>query len=442
MLRTLLVTLTILAVAFPVSAQNKREQKVRADLKKIANQGFWIYNDLPRGITKAKETGKPLLVVFRCIPCEACAQLDAQVVDRDKAVRALMDKFVCVRIVHANGLDMSLFQYDYDQSFAAFFLNADKTIYGRYGTRSHQHESKDDVHIDGFAAAMRGALKLHANYPKVRKSLLAKHGGKPLFPVPEKSAKLRGKQYTSKLNYKGNVVRSCIHCHQVGEAQRFHFKSRGKKIPEKVLFPYPHPKALGLILDPKTKATVKTVKPGSIAAKSGFKRGDAIESLSGQPILSIADVQWVLQNTGESADLKATVLRDGQSVDVTLSLPKGWRRLDDIAWRATSWSLRRMATGGMRLEEVPAAERKRRGIPDGKMALRIKHLGRYGAHRLALKTGFRVGDVLLSFDGKTDLLRPTDILTYAVNAKKPGERVEISFLRGRRKMTLRLPMQK
>ena len=29
--------------------------------------------------------------------------------------------------------------------------------------------------------------------------------------------------------------------------------------PEKVLFPYPHPKALGLILDPKEKAVVLRV---------------------------------------------------------------------------------------------------------------------------------------------------------------------------------------
>jgi hypothetical protein len=28
----------------------------------------WIYNDLKEGNTQAKATGKPLLVVFRCVP--------------------------------------------------------------------------------------------------------------------------------------------------------------------------------------------------------------------------------------------------------------------------------------------------------------------------------------------------------------------------------------
>lgn len=442
MLRLSLVITIAFATTAPAVAQSKREKKVRADLKKIAEAGFWIYNDLPKGIARATETGKPLLVVFRCIPCEACAQLDEQVVERDKAVRKLMDKFVCVRIVHANGLDMSLFQYDYDQSFAAFFLNADKTIYGRYGTRSHQRESKDDVAIEGFAAALKGALELHAEYPKNRKALLAKHGGKPLFPVPEKSPKLRGRKYKAKLNYKGNVVRSCIHCHQVGEAQREFYTTKGKPIPEKLLFPYPHPKALGLILDPKTKATVKAVKPGTPAAKAGFKAGDKLQTLAGQPLLSMADVQWVLHNAGETAELKAEVLRDGKPKAVTLKLGTGWRRRDTISWRATSWSLRRMGTGGLLLETLPEENRKRLNIPDDKMALRIKHVGQYGAHAAAKRAGFRKGDVIVSFDGKTELMRDSDVLAYAVNHKQPGDRVPVVVLRGKRRMTLTLPMQK
>lgn len=440
--RILLTAAFVASLTVTANAQNKRENKVRADRYNVTKQGFWIYNDLEKGIARAKRTGKPLLVVLRCIPCEACAQLDAKVVERDAAVRKLLDKFVCVRIVTTNGLDLSLFQYDYDQSFAAFFLNADKTIYGRYGTRSHQRESKDDVDIAGFAKALQGALALHERYPSVKKSLLAKHGGKPLFPAPEKSPMLRGR-YGSKLNYKvKNVVRTCIHCHQVGEAQRHVFYAQGKPIPEKLLFPYPHPKAIGLIMDPKEMATVKSVKAGSIAAKSGFKAGDEVVSLEGQPLLSIADIQWVLHNTGKTAKLKAVVRRGGKETPLVLSLPEGWRRLDTISWRAGSWALRRKGTGGLRLEALPAADRKQLDIADGKMALRVNHVGQYGAHAAAKRAGFRKGDVLISFDGRTDLLRDSDVLAYAVNRHKPGDKVKVVVLRGRRRITLTLPMQK
>ena len=63
-----------------------------------------------------------------------------------------------VRLISANGLDLSLFQFDTDQSFAVFLLNADGTIYGRFGTRSDQTLWTDDVSIEGLGKALEGAL--------------------------------------------------------------------------------------------------------------------------------------------------------------------------------------------------------------------------------------------------------------------------------------------
>jgi len=42
------------------------------------------------------------------------------------------------RVINANALDLSLFQFDYDLSFSTLFFNADRSIYGRYGSWSHQ----------------------------------------------------------------------------------------------------------------------------------------------------------------------------------------------------------------------------------------------------------------------------------------------------------------
>ncbi len=176
---------------------------VRDDRSKVEGDGFWIYNDLPKALGEAKASGKPLLVVFRCIPCEACAQLDSEIVERDPAVRELLAKFVCLRMVQANGMDLGLFQFDYDQSFAAFLMNADKTIYGRFGTRSHQTRSEDDVSLEGFAKALAGALELHKGYPRNADALAGKRSQeKPAHAVPEQYAELRGK-YTAKLDYRG-----------------------------------------------------------------------------------------------------------------------------------------------------------------------------------------------------------------------------------------------
>src|SRR5262249_45255121 len=159
-------------------------QKVADDRKKIEAEGFWIYNDMGKGFAEARKTGKPMLVILRCIPCVECVKLDDDLVNQDKRVRPLLDKFVCVRIVSTNGLHLSLFQFDYDQSFAAFLLNADGTIYGRYGTRSHRTSWADDVSIDGLARALQGALELHEQYPKNKAELASKKGPAPEVPSP------------------------------------------------------------------------------------------------------------------------------------------------------------------------------------------------------------------------------------------------------------------
>src|SRR5262249_8621970 len=142
--------------------------------------------------------------------------------------------------------------------------------------------------------------------------------------------------------------------HQIGDARKAYYRQKGEPMPEHVLFPYPHPKSLGLILDPKERASVIEVTKDSQAETAGFRAGDAIRSLNGQPMLSIADVQWVLHNPpAAGGTVKVEVQRNGKLETVTLELPAGWRRQDDIMWRSSTWGLRRMASGGMQFEPAP-----------------------------------------------------------------------------------------
>ena len=157
MLRNVCVcVLCVLTFGSVLQAQT-REEKVRRDREKVEASGYWIYNDLERGFQQARETKRPMLVVLRCIPCEECVKLDEELMEKDPQLKPLMDQFVRVRQISTNGLDLSLFQYDYDQSFAVFLLNADRTIYGRFGTRSHHTLWSEDVSIEGLAKAMQGA---------------------------------------------------------------------------------------------------------------------------------------------------------------------------------------------------------------------------------------------------------------------------------------------
>ena len=362
----------------------------------------------------------------------ACKGFDEQVVHQDQRIADLLTNFVLVRAVQANALDLSLFQFDYDLTFAAFFMNADRTIYGRFGSRSHHRDAEKDISIDGFRHALGGALDLHRNYPQ-NKQLLAGKQPKPVtFKSPEQYPSLTGK-YKPTLDYEGAVVRSCLHCHQVREAERTLYRAQRKAIPDEVLLPYPMPDAIGLSIDPRSKARVSAVSSGSAAEKAGFAADDEILTFGGQPVLSTADIQWVLQHTAAPGRVAATVRRGTERKNLIVELPAQWRQSNDISWRATTWDLRKMATGGLVLKE--AAE------PRQGLGLVVDYVGQYDEHAAGKKAGFKKGDVFLSAGGENKAMTESQFLRYVLQSKMAGEKVPITVLRSGEKLDLQLPMQ-
>ena len=74
--------LGLVLLSSPLLAQD-RDAKVRNDRQAFGASRDWIYNDLGEGVRAAKGNNKPLLVVFRCIPCQACQEFDDDVARRD-----------------------------------------------------------------------------------------------------------------------------------------------------------------------------------------------------------------------------------------------------------------------------------------------------------------------------------------------------------------------
>ena len=340
-----------------------------------------------------------------------------------------------MRVIQGNGIDLSLFQFDYDLTFAAFLMNADRTIYGRYGTRSSQEDAARDMSLQGFIASLEAALKLHGVYPKGKEALLLKASRKSRYPVPERYPSLR--EFSPGIDYAGKVARSCIHCHQIPTAEHQIHRSSGKPFPEKALFAWPMPGTIGLELLPGHCATIKNVEPASPAQRTGFKTGDEIITLAGQPMLSTADIQWVLHNAGEEPRINAVVRRGDKKLSLDLVLPEGWRSKGDISWRGSSWDLRRVVLGGMRLKPLPEARQK--GLTG--MALQVAHLGEHGEHGVAYRSGLRKEDILLSFDGRDDLLSESSVLAHGLQKRKSGDRVRVKILRGKRRMEFVFKLQ-
>lgn len=433
--------LAAVAVSFSIFAETvkDREGAVRDDRATLENDDRWIYNDWQKGFAEAKRTGKPLLVALRCIPCLACAGIDAQVLLEESDLTPLLDQFVCVRVINANALDLSLFQFDYDLSFTTMFFNGDSTVYGRYGSWRHQKDAQDKT-TAGFKRALEAALALHRGYPG-NKNLLAGKQGVPLpFKTPVDIPTLSEK-YTLDLNWDGKVVPSCVHCHQIGDALRLTYRDKRRPLPDEWIYFWPAPETIGLTLSADHISRVESVASGSIAERAGLRVGDDIVSLAGQPLVSIADVSWVLHHAPESGQLAAVVKRGSVEKSLTISFPAGWRKKSDIARRVGTWPFRGMVTGGLVLEDLSYEERARRKLGDQELALSIKHVGQYGKHAAGKNAGFQKEDVIVQVAGQSKRMTESELIGHLLQNHQAGEKVTATVLRGNERVELSLPMQ-
>lgn len=415
-----------------------REKAVRTDKAEMQNDARWIYNDWQKGFAEAKRTGKPLLVVLRCVPCLSCMGLDSSVLT-SAPLTPLLDQFVCVRLINANAIELAKFQFDYDLSFSTLFFNADGTVYGRYGSWSHQKDPTEKTTL-GYQRALEAALAIHTAYPVNKTALAGKQGEPTPFATPIEIPLLAGK-YKRDLDWEGKVVGSCVHCHQIGDAYRSYYRDQGKPLPSDLIYPMPMPETLGLTLEPDHIAKVKSVLPGSVAAKAGVQVGDQFSTLGGQLLLSIADFAWALHRAGESGPLNANVTRAGKAQSLVLNLPTGWRSKADISKRVGTWPMRAMAFGGMVLTDLTDEERLTRGLSKDKLGLFVKGLGQYGKHATAKNAGFRKDDVLVELNGQSARITEGELIGQLLQTTKPGEKLKATVLRGDQRVELLLPMQ-
>jgi membrane-associated protease RseP (regulator of RpoE activity) len=346
----------------------------------------------------------------------------------DSELEAIEKQFVCVRVIQTNSLDLNVFQYDYDMSWAAMFLNADMTIYGRYGSRNAGGKDSSDglLSLPAFKKAAERALKLHAAYPANKSALAAKTGVKPEYTAPTRIPGLTEKPVSAADR------RECIHCHMVKEfALRAKWQAGRLSLAD--LWVHPLPQNIGITTDLDDGLRVNAIAPGSPAAAAGFAPGDDLLSINNQPLISLADIQWALHTAPTEGQLAVQLNRGGQAITKTIPVRGDWKK-SDIAWRASSWYGLRQ---GVKFEPLPAAEKKAHGIADDSLALVVKGLFGQGGPKLK-EAGVKLNDIIVAVDGRTEAMSEGEFLTYLRLTHGPKDSVKFTILSGqeRRELTI------
>ena len=106
---------------------------------------------------------------------------------------------------------------------------------------------------------------------------------------------LKGK-FRDELNWSGEVVKSCVHCHQIGDSLRLEQRDRGRTLPHSIVYPYPAPESIGMELEPSYPVRLKRLASDSPVHQAGLRAGDLLLGAEGQSVISVADLSWVLHH--------------------------------------------------------------------------------------------------------------------------------------------------
>jgi len=336
---------------------------------------------------------------------------------------------VWARIVNMRDIDLNLFTFDYDLTFAILLMHPDGTIYHTYGGRDWT-DAQSHLSIESLAKVLEASAAFHADYHPNR--------------VPKKSPRTRTIQEFPiwKKRIQQGKPPDCFHCHMVHEGQIHERKARKKWRPNDRWY-WPDPIQIGLEFDRDDQQRVIAVEAKSAAAKAGLKEADRLTGIGGEYTATFSDVTRVLNG----APAKATTLpiewtRDGEAKSAKLRLGAKWKEATPLvySWRASKWPLSpKPGFGGPPLSDK---QKKAAGLDPKKFAFRIGYLVTWGDHaytgRNAKKAGLRKGDIVYSVDGKTDFQNMHHLHAWVRLAKRAGDVLEVLYIRKGRKLKAKL----
>jgi hypothetical protein len=355
----------------------------------------------------------------------------------------LAGEFVLVRLTNMRGVNLDVFDFDYDLTWAGFFLSPDQEIYGRYGGRDAS-SPQSRLSLGGLRYAMTQALKAHreaspignskseTRNPKTEVSRAAS-GVELGHSISEtETATSRPRTVDQYPGAERRPAASCIHCHQVYDFRREMLQKQGKwRLDE--LWVYPLPDNVGIRLDVDEGDRVRDVMEDSPASRAGLRRGDRLRSVNHVPIASLADVQYGLHRAGAEGEIPISWRHGDQPMSARLSVGKEWRKTD-ISWR---WSLRGLEpTPWVQGEDLTAEEKAKLGLPEHQLAFYLSAF----LSPVARHAGLGANDIILGVDDKRLEMTAQQFQAYIRLNYKVGDRITYNILREGRRLPIPLTL--
>jgi serine protease Do len=329
------------------------------------------------------------------------------------------------------GVDLDVFRFDYDLTFAALVMNADGTVYHRYGGRDEK-DSSSRLSVGALVRLLEDSLADHEAYRPSERPLVFPAKKRTIETIPTMARKLAKKKV------------DCFHCHFVPDAERSFAQEEGRFQPDDRWL-WPRPEQVGLELDPLDATRIALVTTGSAAAKAGLLPGDRLGKVADQLVRSEADLQWVLEREKNVATAVALdFTRGAERRQATLELAAGWKVHTPLAfsWRPSMWNLR--PNPGFGGDDLKPADKEKLGLAKDAFAFRVGYIIDWGEHpedgRNAAKAGIRKGDVVVAVAGLEDAKGHRHFQSWFRLTRKAGEVVVVTVLRGGERVAVKLPV--
>ena len=200
-----------------------------------------------------------------------------------------------------NGVNLEAFPFEYDLTWMSFFQDSDGRTYARYGGRD---DSGPESHLnqESLVRTMRSVLELHREHAVQKDSRYEPVATRKLVPAdipPMKSMIAKRNE-------------SCIHCHDIKVARLRHLDTLDQ-LKKEMVYTYPAPSQLGIVIDTKQQNLLAQVESGSPAAVAGLQSGDRLLESDGQRLLTYADFTRVLELAPESGRLETCPMAERPS---------------------------------------------------------------------------------------------------------------------------------